>query len=282
MTTAQDTEPRALSLAEIGRRIELNKQSGWGLERGTPSQLNLVALFCQRHGLLPGDDVTLQNGKPWITVDGRVKLMRRNKEYRGFSTRPLDEKEKLAGGWLPDEIVWQATVRTTIYGEITEYGSAKRVGDRNPVAATHPAEMARKRALSRAARLAFGTEGYVDDEQVEEDVRVVVEEQRQPERIANGAKRYDEIFPPDDEPPSRKELSNEGDLVSERSPEAEALRRLKKTAIELDMRLEDYGVGYPAPRELVIRLGERLEDAIDERKRELAREEEDSEPATLL
>jgi hypothetical protein len=201
-TTALAT--REMTLQDIARRIELNKQSGWGLEKGSPAQLNMVALFCQKHQLLPGDDVTLYEGKPWLTIDGRVKLMRRHKdEYRGHSTRPLARDEKEAWGYDPDDLVIEATIRTVTYGEIKARGKvskAERMGTQvqgtrnNPVAKHHPVEIAEKRALSRAERYTFGTESFIDDEDAEEDVRTVIEERNDPEQNALNAASYERIF----------------------------------------------------------------------------------------
>src|SRR5215471_5228887 len=198
------------SMSSLERRIRLNRESGWGLEKGTPAQLNLLALFCQKHRLLPGDDVQLYEGKPWITVDGRVKLLRRNHrdEYRGFVQRPLSNDEKIEWGWSPKDIVIETTIRTVTYGEIKAYGRvslAEAQGQsvqgvrHNPVARFQPVEMAMKRSLARAERFAFGTESLVDDDELEEAARTVIEERSDPERVAHHAKRYDEIFK-DDEP----------------------------------------------------------------------------------
>jgi hypothetical protein len=200
------------SMASLERRIRLNQQSGWGLEKGTGAQLNLLALFCQKHHLLPGDDVTLYEGKPWITVDGRVKLLRRNHrdEYRGFTQRPLSNDEKVEWGWSPKDIVVETTIRTVTYGEIKAYGRvslAEAQGTsvqgvrHNPVARFQPVEMAMKRSLARAERFAFGTESLVDDDELEDAARTVIEE-----RDANQdylAQRHREIFSEEqDEPPA--------------------------------------------------------------------------------
>ena len=147
------------SMQSLERRIRLNRESGYGLEKGTGAQLNLLALFCQKHHLLPGDDVTLYEGKPWITVDGRVKLLRRNHrdEYRGFVQRPLSNDEKIEWGWSPKDIVVETTIRTVTYGEIKAYGRvslAEAQGTsvqgvrHNPVARFQPVEMAMKRSLA--------------------------------------------------------------------------------------------------------------------------------------
>ena len=193
------------SMASLERRIRLNRESGYGLEKGTGAQLNLLALFCQKHHLLPGDDVTLYEGKPWITVDGRVKLLRRNHrdEYRGFVQRPLSNDEKIEWGWSPKDIVVETTIRTVTYGEIKAYGRvslAEAQGTsvqgvrHNPVARFQPVEMAMKRSLARAERFAFGTESLVDDDELEDAARTVIEERNDPERVQRNSDRYQDIF----------------------------------------------------------------------------------------
>lgn len=230
-----DTVERGMSLSEIGRRIDLNRQSGWGLEKGTSPQLNLLALFCQKHGLLPGDDVTLYEGKPWITVDGRVKLLRRNHrdEYRGFTQRPLSSDEKVEWGWSPKDIVIETTIRTVTYGEIKAYGRvslAEAQGTsiqgvrHNPVARFQPVEMAMKRSLARAERFAFGTDSLVDDEEVEEAAREVIAERTDPQRVAMKSAEYERIFvddngpvlrtaPPAQAPETDEDLAERGDAL---------------------------------------------------------------------
>jgi hypothetical protein len=241
------------SMASLERRIRLNRESGWGLEKGTSAQLNLLALFCQKHHLLPGDDVTLYEGKPWITVDGRVKLLRRNHrdEYRGFVQRPLSNDEKVEWGWSPKDIVVETTIRTVTYGDIKAYGRvslAEAQGTsvqgvrHNPVARFQPVEMAMKRSLARAERFAFGTESLVDDDELEDAARTVIEE-----RDANQeylAQRHREIFDAEeDEPPtaapSRTQSPNQGAPVGapESQQAAEIVDKAKSAARQRDLDL---------------------------------------------
>ena len=210
------------SMASLERRIRLNQQSGWGLEKGTGAQLNLLALICQKHHLLPGDDVTLYEGKPWITVDGRVKLLRRNHrdEYRGFVQRPLSNDEKVEWGWSPKDIVIETTIRTVTYGDIKAYGRvslAEAQGTsvqgvrHNPVARFQPVEMAMKRSLARAERFAFGTESLVDDDELDDAARTVIEERNEnQERLAS---RYKEIFVDDEEEQTTKSQEQAAEVV---------------------------------------------------------------------
>jgi hypothetical protein len=227
---------KPLSLADLARRIDLNKASGWGLQNATQDQLNGLALFCQKHELLPGDEVTLYEGRPWITVDGRVTLMRRNRrEYRGYAQRPLTHEEKEAWGWDPGDVVIETTVRTVTYGEIKAYGRVskeERAGVQvsgvrhNPVARHNPVEMAMKRSISRAERLAFGTESFIDDEELAEAAITVIEERNAPEKIARDAAMYDRIYGSDangdafaDMPPTRATEAQGGSVEEDDSQE---------------------------------------------------------------
>ena len=222
------------SMQSLERRIRLNRESGYGLEKGTGAQLNLLALFCQKHHLLPGDDVTLYEGKPWITVDGRVKLLRRNHrdEYRGFVQRPLSNDEKIEWGWSPKDIVVETTIRTVTYGDIKAYGRvslAEAQGTsvqgvrHNPVARFQPVEMAMKRSLARAERFAFGTESLVDDDELEEAARTVIEERNDPENVKRNSDRYAEIFDADSTPatPPATDLTEETEDEAKRRMEWE-------------------------------------------------------------
>jgi hypothetical protein len=206
--TTTDLATHALTDQQIQTRIELNKKAGWGLEKGTSPQLNMVFLYCQKHQLLPGDDVTLYEGRPWLTLDGRVKLMRRHPEYRGFSCKPLSKADKEAWGYQTDDIVIECTIRTSTWGEISARGKVSKEeaegvqiqGRRmSPVARIHPVEMAEKRAISRAERAAFGLDAVLDDDELEASALQVITERNDPERVAAGAAEFDRIFPPDEE-----------------------------------------------------------------------------------
>src|SRR5215471_2372257 len=207
---ARQAEP--WSLAAIGQRISLYQQPGWGLEGASAAQLNLLSLYCQKLHLLPGEEVTLYGGKPWITVDGRVTLMRRDHkdEYRGHALRPLDADEKALWGYEAGDIVVECTVRTKTTGEIKAYGrvrineldgtpeinagTGKPAERLNPLArrGRFPVEMAMKRALQRGERFAFGTAH--DDEDPEDVARMLVAERSAPERIQLNAATYDRVF----------------------------------------------------------------------------------------
>lgn len=271
MTTTEDKAMvrRDYTLAELGRRIQLNAQSGWGLEGGTSAQLNLLALYCQRFRLLPGEEVTLYQGHPYITIDGRVTLMRRHPEYRGHRMRPLSKDEKLEWGYDEGDIVVEATIRTLTNGEIVGHGkvsAAERRGNgRNPVAAQHPVEMAQKRALSRAERFAFGTDSILDEDEAEEQTRIQVQERSDPARVKANAAKHAEIFDGEDtwagEPIATPDVKV-GD------PLADELAGLIETASANEVPFDDCRVSLPAPvaqvQGAVVRLQTRLDEAMAE------------------
>ena len=178
----------ALSDKQIRTRLEVAKQPGYGLEEASSAQLNLIYLLCQRYRLDPLFHITLFRGRPWVTIDGRIELAKRHPEYRGFRTRPLTKDEKVAWDYRPDDLVVECTISTKSWGDITSRGkvSAAERSKNTPVG-SNPQEMAEKRAIARAARLAFGQSAYLDEDEAEQ-------EQHDPQRQAQLAKRYDEIY----------------------------------------------------------------------------------------
>ena len=208
----------ALSDKQIRTRLEVAKQPGYGLEDATPAQLNLIYLLCQRYRLDPLFHITLFRGRPFVTIDGRVELAKRHPEYRGFRTRPLTKDEKVAWDYRPDDLVVECTISTNSWGDIASRGkvsAAERT--KNTPTGTNPQEMAEKRAIARAARLAFGQSAYLDEDEAEQ-------ERSDPERVARLAKRYDEIFSDPEE--TESELLEQVEL--QRAEDAQRVREGSK------------------------------------------------------
>lgn len=195
MTTTEPTNGTALAVREfsdkqIRTRLEAASKPGFGMDKATRDQLNMVYLLAKHYDVDPAIDITLFQGRPFFTIDGRVRLMKRHPQYRGYHVRPLSKDEKDAWGFRPDEIVVECSIRTKDWGEITARG--KVTPDefrRQPVAAAYPQEMAEKRAIARASRMAFGQD--VPDE---DEVGYIIEERNDPERVALQAARYTEIM----------------------------------------------------------------------------------------
>lgn len=228
MTEQTALATRDLTDKQILQRIELNKKSGWGLEKGSAAQLNMVFLYCQKLRILPGDDVTLYEGKPWLTIDGRVKLMRRHAEYMGYSTRPLPADEKELWGYDAADVVIQCDIRTRTWGVISARGKVTRneIEGRqqrgNPVAKIHWVELAEKRAIGRCERMAFGADAALDDEEVAEEVRMHVEERTDPARVALNAARYDQVFGTEEERDTASDVRTPAEHLRAMAQDAEA------------------------------------------------------------
>jgi hypothetical protein len=121
--------------------------------------------------------------------------MKRHPQYAGYRVRPLPKDEKEAWGYREDEIVVECAIRTREWGEITARGKVSPDEFRHqPVAASHPQEMAEKRAIARASRMAFGQD--VPDE---EATGFIIEERNDPVRTKALAAQYETIMGTEDE-----------------------------------------------------------------------------------
>lgn len=186
---------REFSDKQIRTRLEAASKPGFGMEKATRDQLNMVYLLAKHYDVDPAVDITLFQGRPFFTIDGRVRLMKRHPQYAGYRVRPLPKDEKEAWGYREDEIVVECSIRTREWGEITARGKVSPDEfRRQPVAASHPQEMAEKRAIARASRMAFGQD--VPDEDA---TGFVIEERNDPVRTKALAADYTRIFGTEDD-----------------------------------------------------------------------------------
>jgi hypothetical protein len=233
MTTTNGTALAvpALSDKQISSRLEVAKSAGYGLEHATSSQLNLVYLLCQRYRLDPLLHITLFRDRPFVTIDGRIELAKRHPEYRGFRTRPLGKDEKEAWDYKPDDLVVECTISTKSWGDISSRGkvTAQERGKNAPTG-TNPQEMAEKRAIARASRLAFGQSAFLQDE---DDLE---QQETDPEKQARLAQRYTEIFAEEDEPPAPQ--TEQAAVIVDRAHAAARQRELDLEEIDRQRREE--------------------------------------------
>jgi hypothetical protein len=210
----------ALSDKQLRTRLQVARQPGFGLDGATGEQLHLIYQLCQRYRLDPLLHITLFRDKPFTTIDGRIELAKRHPEYRGFRTRPLNKDEKAAWDYRPDDLVVECTITTKSWGDITSRGKVSALErQKNSPLGTNPQEMAEKRAIARASRLAFGQSAYLDEDDLEQDPR------DDPEQQARLAQRYTEIFrDEEDEPPTAPHTSgqpNQGASAPVGAPDAQ-------------------------------------------------------------
>lgn len=131
---------------------DLNKQQAFALAR--------VALA---YGLDPmrGELVPYQ-GKPYVTLDGYIRIADKNPQYNGFTHRPATQEEREGLGAAKGETVWVANVyRKDRDYPVTMYGRAGGSNERNPLVSgknranqvfIEPSDQALIRALRRAMR----------------------------------------------------------------------------------------------------------------------------------
>lgn len=268
LVTTETALSRQFSSEDLKRRIELNRQVRFGLEQASPAQLNMIYILCQRWRLDPMTDITLYQGRTWITLDGHLRKMREHPDYLGYNQRPLTQQEKADGGWAKDDIVWETTVRTARHGAITQWGkvtkaeveeaqsAARGSGRRSAPLGLHPVEIAQKRSLARAHRFAFGMD-LPDEEELEREVTEELERRADPERNRMLVDQYDRIY--------GREVDEASDpMVRTGDALANELAQLVEAAAAGELDYADARVGLPAPEAQVRAAIEKLQLRIEE------------------
>jgi len=196
---------------QLKQRIEMNRSARFGLESASAAQLNVIFVLSKQYKLDPVTDITIYEGRPWITIEGWGRLLRRHPDFRGLECRPLTPEEREQWGYALDDLVIEACVKTLNWGEIRARGKvsgsereaalnrSKQSGKRAAPIAVHPVEIAEKRAIARAGRLAFGQE-LPDDEQIADLMQTEITERTDPERTKALSAQYDQFWPADDQP----------------------------------------------------------------------------------
>jgi hypothetical protein len=100
-------------------------------------------------------EIMLYQGKPYITIDGRIRIAHRSGLLNGIDPGPASSMERTRYIVKDGEHLWKCYVfKKGALKPFIGWGHV-RLGDRNPVSKTHPQEMAKKRAKYDALRLAF-------------------------------------------------------------------------------------------------------------------------------
>jgi hypothetical protein len=127
------------------------------LERMNPEQQSmfLIALG-QRLGVRAElGELILFQGKPYISIDGRIRLAHETGLLVGMETRPATLLERRNYGCEDGDALWVCNVYRRGAGRaFIGWGHVSK-NDRNPVTKSHPREMAKKRAKYDALRTAF-------------------------------------------------------------------------------------------------------------------------------
>lgn len=109
-------------------------------------------------------DLMLYQGKPYITIQGRVRLAHQSGLLAGIQPRPATVLERRQYGASDDEVLWVCDVwRHGAPRAFRGWGVCNPTRDRNPVAKSFPREMAKKRAKYDALALAFPPDEAMGD-----------------------------------------------------------------------------------------------------------------------
>lgn len=142
-------------------------------------------------------EIMLYQGKPYITIDGRIRIAHRSGLLNGVDAHPASSMERTRYIVKEGEHLWKCLAfKKGALRPFVGWGHV-RLGDRNPVSKTHPQEMAKKRAKYDALRLAFPPneeltplhEQYIQEAEDEAKTRL-------PAALA-GAGEYDDMDPDD-------------------------------------------------------------------------------------
>lgn len=154
---AKREQPTTMDIASAKASAKFLDAYNGKLERMTAEQQSmfLIALG-QRLGVRAelGELIMYQN-KPYISIDGRIRLAHETGLLVGMETRPATSSECRNYGCEPGDVLWVCQVFRRGAGRaFTGWGHVSK-NDRNPVTKTHPREMAKKRAKYDALRSAF-------------------------------------------------------------------------------------------------------------------------------
>jgi hypothetical protein len=100
-------------------------------------------------------EIMLYQGKPYITIDGRIRIAHNSGLLNGIDPQPATSMDRTRYQVKEGEHLWKCYVlKKGALKPFVGWGHV-RLNDRNPVSRSHPQEMAKKRAKYDALRLAF-------------------------------------------------------------------------------------------------------------------------------
>jgi hypothetical protein len=144
--------------AAAKRTAQLMKHRGGLFDKDmTEPQAATLARLSLFYGLDPfTDDLILYQGRPYLTLQGAMRIANQDPQYDGIECTPATPDEREAFRARDDEALWVARVwRKDRRVPNVGYGRASGTEADQPVARKWTAEMAQKRAKHRALRDAF-------------------------------------------------------------------------------------------------------------------------------
>lgn len=140
----------------------------WGagkLDRLSPGQQGVFLAALAQHIGVKAElgDLMIYQGKPYITISGYRRIAHNTGLLNGVTVRPASERDRRLYGALDGEHLWVAYVHKKGAVKPFDGWGHVRLHDRNPVSKSHPQEMAKKRAVYDALRLAFPPSEIIGD-----------------------------------------------------------------------------------------------------------------------
>lgn len=106
-------------------------------------------------------ELMIYQGKPYITIDGRLRLAHESGLLVGMEPRPATTSERQHFRAAENEHLWICDVYRRGANRPFKGWGCVGPNDRNPVAKSHPRELAKKRAKYDGLRMAFPPSEYV-------------------------------------------------------------------------------------------------------------------------
>jgi hypothetical protein len=206
---ANPTKPESTSVATTDKRrildLDATKTEQRFVEAFQKGQLDKLApneqtMFLMAFGRKIGvraelGELMLYQGKPYITIAGRVRIAHQSGLLAGLQPRPATSVERMNFGATDDEVLWVCDAyRVGAPRGFRGWGVVNVKTDRNPVAKQFPREMAKKRAKYDALALAFPPDesmGELHKKYIEQAEELAVQQM-------NAAARF--VRQPDDMP----------------------------------------------------------------------------------
>lgn len=196
------TKTESTQLADFSKASTIQKfaslASGGKLDRLSPEQQTAYLVAVGQHVGVHAElgEVVLYQGRFYITIDGRIRIAHATGLLDGIQVRPATAMEFQNYGADTGDTLWVCSVfKKGARRAFTGWGHVRK-DDRNPVAKTHPRELAKKRAKYDALRTAFPAREAIGALQLHTDYAADVEEQAPAGVPAIASAEYDEM--PDD------------------------------------------------------------------------------------
>lgn len=168
LATMGEPNGGALTIAQHKKFVELALASN--LDKRSPEeQQNILVAVGRAWGLRPeAGDLMLFQGRLYVTIRGMYRNAHRNGLFAGAFPRPASHAAKASAGYAAEDVVWMCEVwkkgadrafvgwgcvRRTEIEQALERAKS-RSSQPTPVV-THTAEIAKKRAIYDALRIAF-------------------------------------------------------------------------------------------------------------------------------